>query len=805
MALWPFRRESARKRSRSGAALSDSESLPARSRTDAAVARAASKKKKRAEPNKLQRRARTYSFSPGRHDSIRVDGQRRAQRQNGAGTQAPNGAPAGAWERTPTLYHKRSDLQPTRRKSSKRRREEHEREAEIKAMSAFMPPRANTDAWPTENTRRQSIKRSKTALAAKQVDQPSSNVSLPLQDSLHSSVSNDSDFVSFKISGLGSLAPRPTLRYAPGSRNVSSRASVGGARPSSPKKPWTEREEIAEEELNSRRRIDDLADGLDASDIRELMERDNRRRDRQRAHDQAKAERRLARRAEKQKAAEAEARKSGTPPPENLERGVAGRELVGLGIDPASAVVTSSRHRESPSPEVGSETDQSKQPKPLDSFHRTDTIPLDDTAEQPKAKQPTITEPEESVSDLPQGAKLAGLLKSKKSRSKSTLGSDKERSAIDDYESIRKDSDASGKPNRRSFSALFKWGSRNRRNSGPSSFSNTSREEMQAAAAAKSQAQAQAEALARLQGEEPSAPEVSASAPVSNNYIAHKAGNTLPKRTRSRFREDLPDFPISPPDSRVQSPEAEPPLPIVAESQTETASQPIPIPGSKSKALTNQHSIDELSRTPGSMERTSQAPSPDPHLSISMASIDSEGSWLSGGPGKRRSAALRESLIKANRREQDQSNGSPTNSTGEDLAIADDDYLDRLTPGRNGAPHFPHRESEEGRPSSDAGDDGLKWGAVGARPEIVHTDRGTMHSFQGILNMESSDEGGDSPISPSVVENASLERAHSVSVAKGHGRNYSAGSARLLDITPRASVDSKRLSRETKKSDSMQN
>lgn len=647
---------------------------------------------------------------------------------------------------------------------------------------------------------------------------PASNASLRLPDSIHSNTSSDSDCAAFKISGLGSLAPRPTLRYAPSSRNMSSRTSLH--RPlSSAKRPLAEREPIIENASDQHRRIDDLADGLDASDIRELMERDNRRRERQKEHDQARSERRLARTAERQRAAAIEARSNGTPSPENLERGVAGRELVGLGIDPTSAVVTSSKHRTSPSPEFASTLDQEKHPQPLQQFHRTGTAPLDED-DVPEPKHAAATggpEVEEPISPLPLGAKPINILKSKNSRSKSTLGSDKERSAVEDYESSRKDSETGlSKSQRRSFTAFFKWGNRNRRSSGPSSFSNTSREEFQAAVAAQSQSQAQAEALAKLQGEEPplsgsyapaalteAAAAAAAGTVASSTTASNKNANTLPKRTRSRFREDLPDFPISPPDSRVQSPDAEPMLPSVHEAETARyGSQPIPIPGAR-RDLVAQHSIDGLSQTPISMDRMSQAPSPDPaHLSLSMASIDSEGSWLSGGMAKRRSQALRESALRANRREQAQSIESPTNSTREDLAIADDEYLARLTPsGPAPAPQFATtRRSEDGRPSSDDEDvsrgSELKWGAVGARPEIVYKTRDTMHSYHGMLNMDSSDESGDSPTIPNDVGNTSLERATSFKVPKGRGSNFSAGSAKLLDVTPRVSVDGKRASRD---------
>jgi hypothetical protein len=107
------------------------------------------------------------------------------------------------------------------------------------------------------------------------------------------------------------------------------------------------------------------------------------------------------------------------------------------------------------------------------------------------------------------------------------------------------------------------------------------------------------------------------------------------------------------------------------------------------------------------------------------------------------------------------------------------------------------RRSGEGRPSSDeedlVDDADMKWGRVGSQPEVVH--RYTMKSHEGLLEIESEDEDRQaSPVSPSSQEDADVQRAKSVNLGKGHVRNFSAGSAKLLDITPRPSVDARRSS-----------
>lgn len=819
--------------------------------TEGAIARAGSLKKQRTEPARLQRRVRTHSFSPDRQEVLQVDRAARAQHQQQNGPEALH----AAWDRTPTLHHgKNGGRNPSRRKSSKRRKRDPNREAEIKAMSNFMPTRPATDPTMAGRPMRKESQRVKGSQINRHWDNhPASDISLPIPESIHSSMSSDSEFGSFRVSALDALAPRPTLRYAPGTRWPAARASAP-TRTASQKKSLAERGPIPEETLRAHKRIDDLADDLDARDLRELMERDTRRREKQRQREQQRVEERLSRRAQKQMAEEAEAKKSGTPPPENLERGVLGRELVGLGIEPASAVVTSSKLRDSgisetlPDAEASTEGSANK-PNALDTFHGTDTVPMDeDVAESSTAPQEAVREDntiapkpenvdashgspnaerEERVASLPSGSVFAGLLRRNKSRSKSTLGSDREKTATppiaksDEDEKARKNSETStSRPGRFSLSSLLRRGKNRRGSSGHPSFSNTSREEMQAVAYAQAQAYqqnqgqqsqdhlqtqnfaqasalAQAQALAKLEGKE-----VPTSVGASSARYVAKSSNAVPKRTRSRFKEDLPDFPISPPASRVQSPEAEPPLPSVTEQKHETETQPMPIPAARHDTPASGHRSGEAMR----MTPTS----PDAHQSMSLASIDSEGSWLSGRVNPRRASAMRDSLPYSSRREPMHSSDSPTNSTQEEFAIMEDEYLSRLTPSaeRNSLVKSLSHRSGDGRPSSDEedflDDADLKWGTVaGSQPHVV--DRETMRSRQGMLNAIGADEEEQSsPDSPSsrVEEKADFGRARSVDLAnRGHARNFSAGSAKLLDIHPRNSVDGKTVFKDRRASE----
>lgn len=793
MALWPFRRKSGRKRSRSGAALSDAEGPPARSQTgDPTATRAASKKKQRVEPAKLQRRQRAYSFSPGRRDDLGAEHRRTSVERREA---APGGRRERdrqpkevSWDRTPTLHHNQSGKRPSRRKSSKmQKREERARAAEIKAMSSFEPTRPAAEYWTAGRPMKKDSKRVKSApnFPGQPAGQPDSEVSLPIPASIQSSMSSDSEFRSFKVSALDSLAPRPTLRYAPGTRWGQSKGTTEG-RSASQKKPSAAKESACEEALNKHRRVDDLADGLTAKDLRELMEREDRRQEKKRQREQERAERRLAREAEKQKADQTEARKSGSPAPENLERGVVGRELVGLGIDPPSATVTTSGRRGSgasekmPDADEANDADSERAPEPLsDSPQQPGPAPHEHPYAIPEIEEngedvgPEQPKPQDSTTSLAPSSRLAGILRSKKSRSKSTLASERDKAispspeVIDEEGAPRNRSWGSEKRGRFSLTSFLRWSGKNRHHSGgPPSFSNTSREEMQG-----SVTQTPAQALARLQGDDvPRSLEQPAGA-----YLPRKPSTAAPLRTKSRFREDLPDFPMSPPDSRVQSPEGDPTANSSEPSKPiEGRSQPIAIPRSG---------------------RDRSSISPDAQPSISLASIDSEASWLSGRVG-RRSSTIRDSIAQANRQEgsRNRRRDSSDDSTREDLAITDDDYMARLAPHGTSSGHHTHRLSSDGRPSSDEEDlpreSGARWGAVGSRPQFVHThDRNTIQSYQGLLNIESGDES-ESPVTPSAQEKADIQRARSVNLGKGgHVRNFSAGSAKLLDLSPRDSAD----------------
>lgn len=803
--------------------------LPPRSQTlqdvtmpDAAPIAEQGIKVQRQGPNKLQRKPRTYSFSPGRNDSINL-GRRmstRAKREGPTPLQHPAGFEHAAsrrrtrgdggasgtalnddiFQRVPTLHNKRDGEHLPWKKSSKKRRKDDQREAEIKAMSSLMPHRSATDDWTAPHPLRKESRRVRTGFSigfkgsSKQEWEKynrSSDISLRAE-SMRSSLSSDSEHISFRVSALEALAPRPTLRY-----DTHPRPGVGGSDggPKLTRGPSQQQRKLSapipEATLKAHKRIHDLADELSAGDLRDVMERDQRRRERKRQRDQEKLERELARRAESQKAAEAEAKKQGRDSPPNLERGVLGREAVGLGIDPTSAVVTSSRVRqpaelpkqkgkrpEGDSSEGGAPEDQSR-PDPLSAFHRTDSIPLQSPKLAIEAKPPPpppLTSP----------ASKSSFIKLKLSRSKSPQESD---SKTEHSEPPLKGSETSSSRGPRAWTSFFRWGGRNKRASGgPSSFSNTSRDSMQTT--------------------QPPAPPVS--------FVPRRTNSGVPKRTMSRFREDLPELPLSPPDSRIQSPEADPIPPTITEASPDPNGDPDHIEFAPPPQIdrydtptSEQRSLEAMRQTPSTFGRPDE-PSVSPELqTMSLASIDSEGSWLSGRLAKKRkSSGILQTTSSPYgqfpQRTSDSDNEQPQEQdlVNEDISITEDDYLAKITPINAERPSWNRKSTGDPRPSSD-GEEEAHWGSVqGHQPTVVHTHTaGRIKSREGLL--KAFGEEGEIDVHPASYDSGEgeddgmgegLRRATSVNLGKEHARRISAGSARLLSISPRSSVDAKRRS-----------
>lgn len=662
-----------------------------------------------------------------------------------------------------------------RRKSSKRRKEQdHVREEEIRAMTLPMPQKR--PAGNSGGMLRRDSKKVKGALNHR-FERPTSNVSLPLEDSIHSSMSGNSDRRAFRVSALDMFAPRPTIRCSVAASYVERTSPTAY-----PDQPDTRREKrpiSSRDEKEARRtsRIADLADSLDAGALRDIMERDKRRREKKAKADNDRLRRKLERRAEKQHVVEA----SGTPAtPRKSATGV-----VGLGID--NQEPTPMEDVRPSTPQTPKRHDISQLPTPIDSPIEE---PVVSDARAIRYSRGSVSFPAHSrgpsnVSELPE------LISEK-------LAQDTPVQSVELHPVDSATSPASPprRPSRRRssdgrrmsvFASLFRRGKRGSVDQGrttPSeiSFSNTSRESM-----------SRQPIPAHLIAPVPPTPPIQIIRPSS-----------VPRRTMSKFREDLPEYPLSPPDSRVQSPEVPTTSAIAARRRSQAPSdlrlQSTGSPGSRSDSPVSPNGpVGNI-------------------MSQSLASVDSEASWLSGKPIKRASnrSQMRGSMASsAVQPHQD------FNHSYEELGMADDEYFRRMTPHHDdrrdvsatkaSTPLLPldaAAESEEEtesiaaqRPSNE--EEELVQNVVGRQPTIIHRQP-RVKSTEGLLSMFHDDKATpqelaskiddlepatpDTPASDS--EFTMVQRARSVDFGKRHARHLSAGSAKLLDIQKRSSTSS---------------
>lgn len=710
-----------------------------------------------------------------------------------------------AMPRGPTLNTKRSatDAILPRRKSSKRKADDHAREQEIKAMSSpILIPRR-----PGSLVGGQQARESRRVLgdSHRNLDRPISGVSIPMDESL-SSVSMAPESASFRVSALDTLSPRPTIRY---SENPRLAGGSGSLRPSRASTRKDKQPIIPEETIDPKKRIDELANRMDAGSLRELMERDRRRSEKHRKSDRDTMQRSLQRKADKQRAQE------------QLDEA-----NVGLGIGQTQSTAEKHSGGAETEGQQGAQVAESGS-KDSEKEHGTRTpelwfkdpsrdnlvpdSPFQDPAagtEQSHLEAPTpVDDPEDPVLET---AKAVRMSQASMSPPTSPIQHALEPSALSHIaylasrstpdiperpEGQRRDSDTSAR-NASNWKSIFrrsdtraKRGSTDRGRTTPSEFSNTSRE-----------------SFARQM-------------PPSAFTRIPRARSGTPIRTQSRFKEDLPGLPLSPPDSRMQSPEvtAQYPSPQLDQARSSITSNP-------SQPLSDIHPAFReeiaLSRHQ-SLNKGSPEDYPSALMSQSLASVDSEGSWLARRPVKRSSQTpvnpLRESASSLQNRlrglgasGEDMRSAEQELEHEEDLVTPDpEDVFTRQRSTRRMQP------SESSGMAGDSDDDvalrpapapiaeevGTWHGAVGRQPTIIRQSA-RAKSREGLLNEYNAEaeSAETSPIGESPLGNTSspdtpfIQRATSVDFGKAHARHISAGSARLLNLPARSSGEMKRMS-----------
>ncbi|KAL3470911.1 hypothetical protein BJX99DRAFT_238501 [Aspergillus californicus] len=498
-----------------------------------------------------------------------------------------------------------------KKKLSKRKAYEIAREREIRMMSS-MPidiPRRNFTPVSGDSMQIDGHGMNR------RLDRHRSDVSLSMQDSANSSLSDFSETYNFKVNAFSAWTPRPVIRYVEAPRTSDSRNQKSpeptGRRTKSPTL------EPSEENLRSQKRIDELADDLDAGALRELMERDRRRRERDQIKDQEKLLRRLQRNARKVPKAEGAVASPEAPDVQTETPSVNQRNRVSSEI-----------HTESQP--TAQETEEFLAGETQGSWLRdTSRNPQREGCESPESAHVIGTIDGSSIRERKAGQHLSFGPSQDMAMSRSTLSNSIAPSrhglgspdSSQFYNTTRESvSDLSRNPDSERrlsvhsatrvnpITSIFRRGSSRLKRRYRDRFPDRSPPPMK---------NVSHESFFKV-----ITPQQQTPAP----YVPPTAllGSSAFKRSQSKFTEHFGDDPLSPPDSRLQSPNIPEDRPLVEDQVPDlhTGSY-YPIPGTDGQdGSKNRHRSwtgDTLEEDPDDLP-----------LSQSLASIDSEGSWMSG-------------------------------------------------------------------------------------------------------------------------------------------------------------------------------
>lgn len=208
----------------------------------------------------------------------------------------------------------------------------------------------------------------------------------------------------------------------------------------------------------------------------------------------------------------------------------------------------------------------------------------------------------------------------------------------------------------------------------------------------------------------------------------------------------------------------------------------------------DRYSVSFVSTSDIRDERGTRANSADGNgdalmMAQSLASIDSEGSWLSGKPSRRLSQQhrnnLRKSASSTKERLDESAESVEHDDSAEDNIFGQFSILEEESEQTGGSgsselsPHNARPDSGSIKPESE------KFHAsVGKRPVVVSpkarakSTEGLFTAYQESVVEPSTPEPPETP-----TEDAHVQRATSIDLGKGHVRHISAGSARLLDLS----------------------
>ncbi|KAJ5546211.1 hypothetical protein N7494_003796 [Penicillium frequentans] len=467
----------------------------------------------------------------------------------------PDG-PQRPLSRTESLMRTKNQNGPNklRRRLSKRKAHEIMREREIRMLSSTpidIPRRTGQSDYNMMDHRRRKTN-------GQRLNRYQSDVSLSVRDSAASSMSDLTDPYTFKVNAFAALTPRPVVRYVEAPRAPTAR--------NNPPKDRLQNLTTSEEDLYySKRRVNELADSLDANTLRELMDRDRRRREKKQIDDQERLRRKLQARADAQQAQEARGAE------EAVAAAAAARDLAAV----------ENHHEPAMEETVDADVDEERGvPKESDAAGAdsiADSVPIIENTGESSIREPKLATRSSFAPSHEMGM------------SRTTLSPS--------HSSVRHGLSSP------SHSQTFGMGS----NSDLSErrLSDTSGR--------------RGNTITHLFRRDPVLP----SSAVSYSPRAFIPTGTV-KRAQSKFTEHFGDEPMSPPDSRLQSPDIPEEVPESSLEHDQDTFLQGPTP-SASMDIINPRRRHHLS-----LAESFDAESDNIPLSQSLASIDSEGSWMSG-------------------------------------------------------------------------------------------------------------------------------------------------------------------------------
>lgn len=442
-------------------------------------------------------------------------------------------------------------------------------------------------------------------------------------------MSDASETYTFKVNAFAAWTPRPIIRCVEPPRTPVTRSQNISAT-----SIRRDKLAISDDNLQANKRIENLADDLDAGALRELLERDRRRKEKRRLERQASRDRRLRQRAERDQdnGYQTTASEGLLPEHSGFIDAIRGRP----GVEGSSG---SDAQRTSAS-QLGSwlrgpSRDETSGHASMESMQVVNSTDGNSLQASKLDTRPSLAFSQDTGMSLstnsPSYSPIAQKINSPNSSQVFTQGSTSDISKVMEPEH-RLNEQRNNRMN--SLSSLLRRGSsrlkrsyRERAQERPSDFSNPSSNE----------------SFFKVHTP-PSA------GPLPQNPMKPFLGHSTVNRSQSKFKEHFGDEPVlqSPPLPAEPVPQV--PKTIVEDSHSSSQSKPVDIPAPKTDprggGIGHQNSWDNESFEAGWDDVNVP-------LSQSLASVDSEGSWMSGQflrrISQRHSNPVRQSVTSAGR------------------------------------------------------------------------------------------------------------------------------------------------------------